>query len=58
MIWYPTRFLSKSMESLQTILMSGNEEFARVNIQRRIFQGDTLSPLLFAIGLIALSHIL
>ena len=36
--------LSKSMESWQTILMSGNEEFARVNIQRGIFQGDTLSP--------------
>ena len=51
-------FLSKSMESLQTILMSGNEEIARVNIQRGIFQGDTLSPLLFVIGLIPLSHIL
>ena len=36
--------LSKSMESWQTIFMSGNEEFARVNIQRGIFQGDTLSP--------------
>ena len=30
--------LSKSMESWQTILMSGNEEFARVNLQRGIFQ--------------------
>ena len=51
-------FLSKSMESLQTILMSGNEEIARVNIQRGIFQGDTLSPLLFVIGLIPLRYIL
>ena len=45
------------MESLQTILMSGNEELVRVNIQRGIFQGDTLSPL-FVIGLIPLSHTL
>ena len=51
-------FLSKSMESWQTILMSRNEELARVNIQRGIFQGDILSPLLFVIGLIPLSHIL
>ena len=38
--------------------MSGNEEVARLNIQGGIFQGDTLSPLLFVIGLIPLSHIL
>ena len=38
--------------------MSGNEELARVNIQRGIFQGDSLSPLLFVIGLIPLSQIL
>ena len=28
-----SHLLSKSMESWQTILMSGNEELARVNIQ-------------------------
>ena len=50
--------LSKGMESLQTILMAGNEELTRVNIQTGIFQGDTLSPLLFATGLIPLSHTL
>ena len=50
--------LSKSMESWQTILMTGNEELDRVNIQTGIFQGDTLSPLLFGIGLIPLSHAL
>ena len=53
-----SNFLPKSMESWQTILMSGNEEVARVNVQRGIFQGDALSPLLFVIGLIPLSHIL
>ena len=40
------------------IVMAGNEELARVNFQRGIFQGDTLSPLLFVIGLIPLSHTL
>ena len=40
------------------ILMSGNEELGRVNIQRGIFQGDTLSPILFVIGLISLSYTL
>ena len=53
-----SHFLSKSMESWQTILMSRNEELARVNIQRGIFQGDTLSPLLLVLGLIPLRHIL
>ena len=52
-----SHLLYKGMESLQTILMSGNEELVRVNIQRGIFQGDTLSPL-FVIGLIPLSHTL
>ena len=44
------------MESWQMILKSGNEELSRVNIQRGIFQGDTLSPLFFVIGLISLIH--
>ena len=52
------RFLSKSMESYQTILMAGNKELTRINIQRGIFQGDILFPLLFVIGLIPLSDIL
>ena len=38
------------------IFMLGNEELARINIQRGIFQGDDLSPLLFVIGSIPLSH--
>ena len=53
-----SHLLSKSMENWQKILMAGNEELARVNIQREIFQRDTLIPLLFVIGLIPLSHIL
>ena len=50
--------LSKSMESWQTILISGNEELARVNIQRGIFQGGILYLLLFVISLIHLIHTL
>ena len=46
------------MKSWQTILTSESEELARVNIERKIFQGDSLSPLLFVIRLISLSHIL
>ena len=53
-----SNFLSKSMKSWQTIFKSGNEELARVNVQRGILQGDIRSPLLFVIGLIPLSHIL
>ena len=44
-----SHLLPKSMENWQTILKSGNEELARVNIQRGNFQGDTQSPLLSVI---------
>ena len=36
-----SHLLSKSMESWQTILISVNEELARVNIRKGIFQRDT-----------------
>ena len=53
-----SHLLPKSMESWQRILMSGIEELVRVNIQRGISQGDTLSPLLLPISLIPLRHTL
>ena len=48
--------LAQERESLETILMVGNEELARVNIQRGISQGDKLSPSPFVVGLIPLSY--
>ena len=56
-LYITSQFLSKSMDSWQTILMSGNEELARLNIQREIFQEDPLSPLFFVAGLIPLSYL-
>ena len=44
------------MESWQTIFMSENNELARINIQKGIFQENTLTPLLFVIDLTSLSH--
>ena len=48
--------LAQERESLETVLMVGNEELARLNIQRGISQGDKLSPSLFVIGLIPVSY--
>ena len=52
------KLIAESMKGWQTMLTAGSEELAKVNIKRGIFQGDSLSPLLFIIGLIPLSSIL
>ena len=41
-----SHLLSKSIDRWHTILMSENEELARVNIQSEIFQRDSMYPLL------------
>ena len=51
-------FLQMSMGKWTTELTSGNNVLGEVDIKRGIFQGDSLSPLLFVISLIPLSLIL
>ena len=47
-----------SMEKWKVILCSGNSELGEVEIKWDIFQGDSLSPLVFVLTLIPLSLIL
>ena len=51
-------FIRKSMKNWNTNLTSCGEYLANVNIRRDIFQGDSLSPLLFVICMISLTQIL
>ena len=46
------------MEKWKAMLCSGNPEFGEVEIKQGIFQGDSLSPLVFVLALIPLSLIL
>ena len=50
--------LVNSMEKWKVILCSGNSDLGEVQIKRDIFQGDSLSPLVFILALIPLSLIL
>ena len=46
--------LVNSMEKLKVMLCSGNSELGEVEIRRGIFQGDSLSPLVFVLAFIPL----
>ena len=48
------KFVKRSMANLA----SRGESLAKVNIRRGIFQADSLSPLLFVICMILLTHVL
>ena len=50
--------LVNSMEKWKVMLCSGNSELGEVEIKRDIFQGDSLSPLVFVLALISSSLIL
>ena len=50
--------LVNSIEKWKVKLCSGNSELGEVEIKRGIFQGDSLSPLVFVLALIPLSLIL
>ena len=51
-------FVKRSMVNWQRELTSCGESLAKVNIRRGIFQGDSLSPLLFVTWMISLTHVL
>ena len=50
--------LVNSVEKWKVMLCSGNSELGEVEIKQGIFQGDSLSPLVFVLALIPLSLIL
>ena len=51
-------FLEKSMEQWKLSLASNGEDLGEVDVKRRIFHGDSLSPLLFVLSMVPLSLIL
>ena len=52
------RFLKNTMPNWKTILTSSGTRLAEVNIRRGIFQGDSLSPLLFIVAVISVTWVL
>ena len=52
------RFISHNMSHWKTELVSCRERLGHVQIRRGIFQGDSLSPLLFVLCVIPLSLVL
>ena len=51
------QFIEKTVQTWRVELTAGGQSFAEVKIQRGIFQGDALSPLLFMIAMMPLNHI-
>ena len=51
-------FIDKTMKTWRVELAAGGRRLATEKIQRGIFQGDALSPLLFIIAMMPLNHIL
>ena len=51
-------FIDKIMKTWRVEVIAGERKLAETKIQRGIFQGDALSPLLFIIALMPLNHIL
>ena len=52
------KFIEKSMKNSLVEFTAGRQSLAEMKIQRDIFQGDALSPLLFVIVMVPLNHIL
>ena len=51
-------FLQKSMKQWRLSLTANGEDLGEVNVKRGIFQGDSLSPLMFMLNMVPLSLIL
>ena len=51
-------FLQKSIQQWRLSLTSSGDDLGEVNVKRGIFQGDSLSPLLFVLCMVPLSLIL
>ena len=52
------RFLQNSMKQWRLSLTVNGEDLGEANVKSRIFQGDSLSPLLFVLSMVPLSLIL
>ena len=52
------KFLKNTMPNWKTILTSSGTRLAEVNIRKGIFQGDSLSPLLFIVAMIPMTRVL
>ena len=50
-------FIDKTMQSWRVELTGGGRSLAEAMIQRGIFQGDALSPLIFIIAMMPLNYI-
>ena len=53
-----TAVIKNSMKQWKTELTSGNDKLCKIDIKRGIFQGDSLSPLLFVMCMMPLSTLL
>ena len=51
-------FLQKSMQQWRLSLTANGEDLGEVNVKKEIFQGDSLSPLMFVLSMVPLSLIL
>lgn len=52
------KLIEVSMQTWRTTIVCGKEEIGQIQVKRGIFQGDSLSPILFCLALNPLSEIL